>query len=92
MKNIRLNPDSTSGGSTAAPSKETPQQTIARLQNKADELQRQLDSFQARDAQQAEDEKVIVEKMSKGLSRDQARAVISRQRKFEASKPTAVKK
>jgi len=61
MKNILLNPDSTSGGSTAAP-KETPQQTIARLQNKADELQRQLDSYQARDVQQAEDDKVIIEK------------------------------
>ncbi len=92
MKTILLNPDSTSGGSTAAPSKETPQQTIARLQSKADELQRQLDSYQARDAQQTEDEKVIVDKMSKGLSRDQARSVIDRQRKFEASKPSAAKK
>lgn len=48
-------------------------------------LQSRLDAFEKTEAQRAADEKIIVEKMARGLSREQAVHVIQRQREFDAA-------
>lgn len=49
-------------------------------------LQTRLDAFEKAESQRAADEKVIVEKMARGLSREQAVHVIQRQREFDVGK------
>lgn len=49
-------------------------------------LQTRLDAFEKAEAQRGADEKIIVEKMARGLSREQAVHVIQRQREFEAAR------
>lgn len=46
-----------------------------------------IGEMQARQKQNAEDEKLIREKMNRGLNRNQAIAVIERQRKFNQAAP-----
>jgi hypothetical protein len=59
-------------------------------------LQTRLDAFEKAEALRAADEKIIIEKMARGLSREQAVHVIQRQREFDAarekSKPEPKKK
>ena len=59
-------------------------------------LQTRLDAFEKAEALRAADEKIIIEKMARGLSREQAVNVIQRQREFDAarekSKPEPKKK
>jgi hypothetical protein len=85
MKKVLLNPDSATSGTLP---KETSQQTIQRLTAHNAELEAQLKEHETAEAQRAADEKIIVEKMAHGLSRQQAINVIHRQREFdEAAKP-----
>lgn len=65
--------------------KETPDQTIARLTAENAALARQVAAFHAAQAQAGADEIIIQQKMSRGLSRDQAVAVIKRQRQHDAA-------
>lgn len=62
--------------------KATDEQIVAAVQA----IQNRLDSFEKTEVQRAADEKIIVEKMTRGLSREQAVHVIQRQREFEAAK------
>jgi CHASE3 domain sensor protein len=56
------------------------------LRRQIAELQRQIAERDARDHQRDADEEIITEKMRKGLNREQAIAVIHRQREFDAAK------
>jgi len=49
-------------------------------------LQTRLDAFEKTEAQRAADEKIIIEKMARGLSREQAVHVIQRQREFDVAR------
>lgn len=82
MKRTLRTPDSATGGTQP---KETEQQTIRRLTAHNAELQGQVDEYKIGEAQRAADEKIIVEKMAHGLSRQQAMNVIHRQREFDAA-------
>lgn len=53
------------------------------------ELRRRLAEHDEAERQRSADEAVITEKMQRGLSREQASAVIKRQRDFDAAKPSA---
>ncbi|HLX70780.1 MAG TPA: hypothetical protein VKV04_14220 [Verrucomicrobiae bacterium] len=81
MKKVLLNPDSANGGT---PPKETQQQMNQRLIARNAELEGRIDKYETAEAQRAADEKIIVEKMAHGLSRQQAINVIHRQRDFDA--------
>ena len=59
---------------------------LASLQAENAALKEQIAGFEAANKQRAADERVIAEKMSHGLTRDQAIAVIKRQREFDAKK------
>jgi hypothetical protein len=63
--------------------KETPAQTIERLTAELAAANKTIESFEAQAAQAGADEIVIREKMSHGLTRDQAISVIRRQRAHE---------
>lgn len=58
---------------------------IAMLQSENAALKKQVADLTASKALQDADEKIIVEKMSKGLTRAQAVSVIQRQRAYDAS-------
>ena len=60
--------------------KETPAQTIERLAAELAAANKTIETFKAQAAQASADEVIIREKMSHGLTRDQAVAVIKRQR------------
>jgi hypothetical protein len=62
--------------------KATDDQIVAAVQA----LQTRLDAFEKAEALRAADEKIIVEKMARGLSREQAVHVIQRQREFDAAR------
>ena len=62
--------------------KASDEQIVAAVQT----LQSRLDAFEKTEAQRAADEKIIIEKMARGLSREQAVHVIQRQREFEAGR------
>lgn len=90
MKKIQLSPDSTNGGT---PPRETLQQANDRLTAENSELkaekeksEAELEKYKSAEAQRAADEKIIIEKMTHGLSRPQAMNVIQRQRDFDAAK------
>lgn len=72
--------------------KETPAQTIERLTAENAELTKQVEGFQAQKVQDSADEVVIREKMSHGLTREQALAVIKRQRAHDALEAEKVAK
>ena len=55
-------------------------------------LRSRLAVFEAAKKQAAADEVLIAEKMSKGLRREQARAVLQRQRDYEARKINSTNK
>jgi len=80
MKRTLPSPDSAS----ATPLTETSRQTIQRLNADNAELKAQLKKHETAEARRAADEKIIVEKMTHGLSRQQAINVIHRQREFDA--------
>jgi len=63
-----------------AEAKETPAQTIERLTAELAAANKTIESFKAQAAQASADEIIIREKMSHGLTRDQAISVIKRQR------------
>lgn len=62
--------------------KATDDQIVAAVQA----IQTRLDAFEKTEALRSADEKIIVEKMTRGLSREQAVHVIQRQREFDAGK------
>jgi len=64
---------------------------VQAITSERDELVETLSGLEAKDEQRIKDETLIVEKMSKGLTRDQAIAVIERQKKFDADKKTPAK-
>ena len=68
------------GNGPAAPVKETAEQTIARLTAENEKLSTRVAADEAADAQRVADELAITAKTKLGLSRDQAIAVIKRQR------------
>jgi hypothetical protein len=59
---------------------------LEELETENAELRRQLAERDKADQQRAADEDVIIEKMGRGLSREQAIATIKRQREFDAAK------
>ena len=59
---------------------------LQELETENAELRRQIAERDEADRQRAADEPVIVEKMARGLSREQAISTIKRQRKFDADK------
>jgi hypothetical protein len=63
----------------------TPQQTIERLAAELAAAKKELETFKAQAAQASADEIIIREKMSHGLTRDQAVSVIHRQRAHDAA-------
>ncbi|MGA2243810.1 MAG: hypothetical protein ABSH48_02330 [Verrucomicrobiota bacterium] len=63
--------------------KETAAQTIARLTDELAAANKTIESFKTQAAQASADEIIIREKMSHGLTRDQALAVIKRQRQHD---------
>jgi hypothetical protein len=81
MKRTLLTPDAIS----ATPLKETSQQTIQRLSAENAELKGQLKKYINAELKRTADEKIIVEKMAHGLSRQQAINVIHRQREFDTA-------
>jgi hypothetical protein len=62
-----------------------PVPTIADLQAQLDAANKTIADLQAAKAMASEDEKLIVLKMSTGLTRSQAISVITRQRQYDAS-------
>jgi predicted DNA-binding WGR domain protein len=54
-------------------------------------LKARIADYESAKAQNAADEKLISEKMAKGLRREQAAAVIKRQQKFDIEHPTKSK-
>ena len=69
--------------------KETPAQTIERLTAELAAANATIESFKAQAAQASADEVVIREKMSHGLTRDQALSVIHRQRAHDKAEAEA---
>jgi len=63
----------------------------SRLNAQVKSLADELEALKAADAQRAADEKLITEKMARGLSRAQAIEVIKRQRTFDAERARAAK-
>ena len=75
--------------------KETPTPSAAARPDLAAEnaaLKERLAAYEAAEKQSEADEVLIAEKMSKGLRREQARAVLQRQREYDARKKATVKK
>ena len=62
------------------------EEVAAQLATENTALKARIKELEAVQQQKAEDEKVIGEKMARGLSRQQAITVIERQRKFDADK------
>ena len=88
MKKLLFIADPPAGGGGAT---ETPAQTIARLTAELKIATDKIVSYEKADAQRTADEKVIAQKMSLGLSRDQAIAVIKRQKDHDTAKAAALK-
>ncbi|HEX3717837.1 MAG TPA: hypothetical protein VH595_07700 [Verrucomicrobiae bacterium] len=55
-------------------------------------LKARIAQFESAKTQTDADEQLILEKMTKGLRREQAIAVIQRQREFDKNNPTKVRK
>ena len=73
--------------------KETPTSaTAADLAAENATLKAKIAEFQAAKQQADADEIIILEKMTKGLRREQAAAVLKRQREFDARKTTTTTK
>ena len=68
---------------------ESPQQTIARLTAELATAQTTIAQFESAQKQKGEDEIKIAEKMAYGLTRDQAAAVLRRQRDHDHAELTA---
>jgi len=75
----------------AAP-QETPAQTSERLRAELAAANQTIEAFKAQAAQASADEVIIREKMSHGLTRDQAVSVIHRQRAHDAAEKAATEK
>ena len=71
--------------------KETPQQTIDRLTAELAAANEKIAGFTAAQEQASKDEVTIREKMVHGLTRDQAIAVIKRQRAHDEAEAAAAK-
>ena len=69
--------------------KETPAQTIDRLTAELATANKTIETFKAQAAQAGADEVVIREKLSHGLTRDQAVTVIKRQRVHDEAEKAA---
>jgi hypothetical protein len=72
----------------ATESSESPQQTIARLTAELAAAQTTIARFESAQKQKGEDEIKIAEKMAYGLTRDQAAAVLRRQRNHDHAENT----
>jgi hypothetical protein len=81
MKNLLI-ADAATGGADAAKA-EMPADTIARLTAENRRLNALITGFEADTAQRAADELLIAQKTALGLTRDQAIAVIKRQREHD---------
>jgi hypothetical protein len=55
-------------------------------------LKARIAQFESAKTQTDADEKLVLEKMTKGLRREQAIAVLQRQREFDKNNPTKVRK
>jgi hypothetical protein len=82
---LLLMADAAAGNGPAAPVKETPEQIIARLTAENQALADQVAAFEAKETERAAEEKQIAEKVAAGLTRDQAIAVIKRQKDHDAA-------
>jgi hypothetical protein len=81
MKNLLIADAATGGADTAKAEK--PAETIARLTAENARLNALIAGFEADTAQRAADELLIAQKTALGLTRDQAIAVIKRQREHD---------
>jgi len=83
---MKINSPETAASTTAADSPATPPApTIESLQAENAALRAQLASLGSSNAAQSADERVIVEKMAKGLTRAQAIAAVRRQKEYDAT-------
>jgi hypothetical protein len=74
------------------PKETSPQTTATDLAAENAALKAKIAEFQAAQKQADADEILIAEKMAKGLRREQAAAVLKRQREFDARKTPATAK
>lgn len=65
--------------------------TVEELQGQLAAANKTIAALKAEKTQRDADEKIIVEKMSRGLSREQAISVIKRQREHDAAKAATAK-
>jgi len=79
-----------SGGSAKTPPEDLAK-VVADLRAENESLKKALDVLQAHSAKNTLREKAIVEKMARGLSREQSIAVIQRQEEHDAKKAAAPK-
>lgn len=92
MKKILLMSDAPPGGNGGtAITIENLQKEISRLNGELAEANKKIEAFTAAQAQATADEVVIREKMAHGLTRDQAIAVIRRQRAHDEAEAAAAK-
>src|SRR5579871_2718153 len=82
MKRTLQTPDSAGEGNST---KETMQQANQRLIARNAELEAEVEKYKSAETKRDADEKIIVEKMANGLSRQQAINVIRRQREFDVA-------
>lgn len=82
---LLLIPDAPAGNGTAAPKPETAEQKAARLQAELEAANAKLEGFAKAESDRIAVEKKIAEKTSKGLTRQQAQAVIARQEAHDAA-------
>ena len=83
--NLLLIPDQQSGGENPKP--ETDAAKIKRLTAELAAAKRRIASYENADQERAAMEKIVAAKMALGLSREQALAVIERQKQFDQTKP-----
>jgi len=82
-KSLFLRVADASGGN--GPAKETPEQIIARLTADNKALAAKVAVYEAAEAERTKEEQVIAEKIAAGLTREQAIAVIKRQKEHDAA-------
>ncbi len=80
---LLLNPEAQTATGTGTTKPETEAAKIRRLTGELAAANRRLAAYEAADQERAETEKIVAAKMVLGLSREQALAVIERQKQFD---------
>ena len=82
---LLLNPDAQTETATGKP--ETDAAKIKRLTSELATANRRLTVYETADQERAATEKIVAAKVAIGLSREQALAVIERQKQYDQSRP-----